>query len=283
MQKELFLQRPLFVREPHKLNRYARRAGQPRRLRPFEVALGALLAAFLGLACGGTKPSAEAPLAPVESAPVAEAELPPESVVEATGPAAIPQACAKSGGTCTADSAWVKKLCSAVYPDVALYLFRKASPFAHGYLTRKTKAVNASGGVTSGDEWLAFDEEVIVLIERKASSSGIQVSGADASYEALRVDGSCVTLDSTELTLNLPPKAKYASLQWRYLGEDVQDVLKANTKIFDAYVARKRECKGAYSGEVSKKCVDLDAKLNALIVDSLKSGAVDLPEPKKRP
>jgi hypothetical protein len=240
-----------------------------------------------GLGCGGTKTAAQTSASPALSEDVAGVETAHEDAAapaaESTGPLPIPNQCAKSVGTCTVDPAWVKRLCAEVYPDVALYLFRKDSPFAHGYLTRKTKAVNASGGVTSGDEWLAFDEEVVVLIERKAGSGGIQVSGAEGSYEGLRADGSCVTLDSTELTLNLPPKAKYASVQWRYLGEDVQDALKANTKIFEAYVARKRECKGAYSGEVSKKCVDLDAKLNSLIVESLKSGSVTLPEPKKRP
>jgi hypothetical protein len=173
-------------------------------------------------------------------------------------------------------------LCADLYPDVALYLFRKDSPFSHGYITRKTKAVNASGGVTSGDEWLSFDEEVVVLFERRAGG-GIQVSGAEGGFDALRVDGSCVTLDSTELTFTRPPKAKYASVQWRYLGDDIQEALKANTTVFDTYVARKKECKGAYSGDVSKKCMDLDAKLNAIIIDGLKSGTVSIPEPQKRP
>jgi hypothetical protein len=207
-----------------------------------------------------------------------------ESVAQLTpgGPLSVPSQCHGASEPCTADPSWVRKLCADLYPDVALYLFRKDAPFSHGYLTRKTKAVNASGGVTSGDEWLAFDEEVVILLHRK-SSGGIQVSGAEGGYDALRADGSCVTLDSTEVTLTRPPQAKYASVQWRHLGDDIQAALKANSTVFDAYVARKRECKGAYTGDVSKKCVDLDAKLNALILGGLKAGTVSLPEPKKRP
>jgi hypothetical protein len=237
-------------------------------------------------ACGSSQGrGAGPPPAPtVASVPDANAETEesPSGPAAATGPVAIPVECHGPGTPCTANPAWVRKLCADLYPDVALYLFRKESPFSHGFITRKTKAVNASGGVTSGDEWLAFDEEVVVLVQRKAGGA-IQVSGSEGGYDALRVDGSCVTLDSTELTFSQPPKAKYANVQWRSLGEDIQDALKANSTIFDAYVARKRECKGAYSGDVSKKCMDLDAKLNRLILDGLKSGSLELPEPAKRP
>lgn len=249
------------------------------------LSAGVLVGVLFALpACGGSNSSpAEAPAAsPTEPSEALVQEPQDETSVEPSGPMPIPSACHDEAPPCTANPGWVRKLCAEVYPDVALYLFRKASPFAHGYITRKTKAVNASGGVTSGDEWLEFDEEVVVLHQRKASS-GIQVSGAEGGFDALRADGSCVTLDSTELTLTRPPKAKHARVQWRYLSEDTQDALKKNQAIFDTYVARKRECKGAYSGEVSKKCVDLDTKLNTLILEGLKAGTVDLDPPKKRP
>lgn len=245
-----------------------------------------VLTPFLLLAaCGSPIPAA----APESKAPEpdleteAEAEAPPSAELAPSGPANIPGRCHADGSVCTADPKWVRALCSDLYPDVALYLFQKASPFTHGYITRKTKAVNASGGVTSGDEWLAFDEEVVLLIHRVPKAGGIQVSGSEGSFDAIRLDGSCVTLDSTEVTLNLPPAPKFARIDWRYLGDDVEGQLKEYRPIFDAYVARKKECKGAFSGEVSKKCVDLDAKLNQKIVSSLKDGSLSLKPPAKRP
>lgn len=246
------------------------------------VVLGPLLLA----ACGGSKP-AEAPPSneseAIATEPATDAEPETQEKAVQTGPLTIPGQCHREGSVCTADPKWVRALCSNLYPDVALYLFQKASPFTHGYITRKTKAVNASGGVTSGDEWLAFDEEVVLLIHRVPQAGGIQVSGSEGSFDAVRLDGSCVTLDSTEVTLQVPPSPKYARIEWRYLGDDVEDQLKGNRPIFEAYVARKKECKGAFSGEVSKKCVDLDTKLNQKIVGSLKDGSLSLSPPAKRP
>lgn len=184
---------------------------------------------------------------------------------------------------CTAPPQWVKKVCGNIYPDVALVLFSPKSPFTRGYLTRKTKAVNASGGVTSGDEWLAFDEEVVLLYERGAPKGGLQMSGAEGGYDAIRWDGSCVTLDLTEVTTDKAPKPKRGRIDWRYLGEDMQEALKAVPSVRDAFVARKKECKGAYSGDVSKACVQKDEALTAAIVEAVQSGAAELPEPAKRP
>lgn len=202
---------------------------------------------------------------------------------EATGPSAIPTTCHKDGSVCTASPKWVKKVCSDVYPDVALVLFSPKSPFTRGYLTRKTKAVNASGGVTSGDEFLAFDEEVVLVYERAGPAGGMQISGAQGGYDAIRWDGSCVTLDSTEVSTHRAPSPKRGRIDWRYLGEDVQEALKAVPAVRDAFIARKKECKGAYSGDVSKACIQKDDALTKAIVDAVQSGKASLPEPAKRP
>lgn len=248
--------------------------------------------ALLGFcsACGGAEQEAKSPT-PSESEgsgseasssehQAAEAE---EAPVAADGKLSIPSSCHQTGEICTPDPKWVKALCQDVYPGVALYLFQSSSPFTHGYLSRKTKAVNASGGATSGSEWLEFDEEVILLYHRQANTGGIVVSGSDGGYDALRLDGSCVTLDSSEVRLDVPPTPKYTSIPWRYLGDDVEDALLDVPAIKDAYIARRKECKGAFSGEVSSKCVKLDAALNQTIVSSLKNGETDLPQPGQRP
>lgn len=247
-----------------------------------------LLVGLSSLSCGGSgaKPEAEAPKdgtsANVASPASAEATS-TELSSDASGKLAIPKSCYKEGSVCTPDPRWVKKLCQDVYPAVALYLFASSSPFTHAYLSRKTKAVNASGGATSGSEWLVFDEEVVLLYHRAANTSGIQVSGESGGYDAMRLDGSCVTLEGDEVRMDVPPTPKYTDVPWRYLGEDMEDALMQVPAIKEAYIARRKECKGAFSGSVSDKCVKLDVALNHTIVAALKNGGTSLPEPAQRP
>jgi hypothetical protein len=251
----------------------------------FSQWLSALVAAGALSACGGSTPKAEEPVKAEPEGEQAEAgeSAPAEaSEAEAAASAGLPKECTKKEGTCLPPRAFVQKLCSASYPAVALYLFANRSPWARGYLRGKTKAWNASGGA-SDNGWLDFDEEVLVLAERKADLGGMQVSGTGgASYDALRWDGSCVTLSSEEMTLDKPPAPKNAKVEWRFLDDNVQESLRSDAKVNEAYLARRKECKGATSGDVSMKCVKADEKLSAAIVAYLRGGA-SLPEPTKRP
>lgn len=234
--------------------------------------------------CGGSKPEAESPeAAPAEAGADKSEATPAEASEQAEAPASgLPNECTKKAGTCLPPKAFVQKLCSSSYPAVALYLFANKSPWARGYLRGKTKAWNASGGA-SDNGWLEFDEEVLVLAERKADAGGMQVSGTgNASYDALRWDGSCVTLSSEEMTLDKPPSPKNAKVEWRFLDDNVQEALRSDSAVNTAYLARRKECKGATSGDVSAKCVKADQQLSDAIVSYLRGGAA-LPEPTKRP
>ncbi len=252
--------------------------------------LPAVSCVLLLTACGGGTPEPEVPDSSAESAheSLAQAtegeEAPPESEPESSGPMAIPSTCHKGDDPCIPDPKWVKKLCADVYPAVALYLFQQSSPFTRGYISaRRVKAVNASGGATSGDEFLVFDEQVVFLAHRAASSGGIQVSGAGDGYDAMRLDGSCVTLGSDEVRTNVPPKAKFTKVAWRYIGEDMEDALREVPEIRSAYIERRKECKGAFSGTVSQKCITKDEALNQAIVKALESGEAKIPVPAARP
>src|SRR5690606_5324193 len=141
--------------------------------------------------------------------------------------------------------------------------------FRSGYATRKVKAWNASGGATSGDEWVAFDEEVILLYARNANLGGMQVSGASGGYDALRWDGSCVTFSGEEVTTRRPPQAKNGRVEWRYLEGPIQEALREDDAVNEAYRLRRQECKGAFSGDVSKKCVQADEALVAAIIKAV--------------
>lgn len=241
--------------------------------------------ALFSVACGGSKPPAEAPTtaqeAPAASTP-SDAAPAREAAPQSAASSGLPKACAKKNGACVPPRPFVEKLCAGDYPSVALYLFGNGLPWTRGYLKGRTKAWNASGGA-SDNTWLEFDEEVLVLAERKADLGGMQVSGGGgASYDALRWDGSCVTLSGDELTLDKPPAPKTSKVEWRFLDDNVQEALRAVPAINDAYLARRKECKGVTSGEVSSKCVKADDKLSAEIVKYLRGGGA-LPEPTKVP
>lgn len=246
------------------------------------VLTGMLSAVALG--CGGAKKEAEAPEAPSESAdaaPEAKGEAPAESEGAAADAGGVPKECLQGVEPCVPARAFVKKLCNGNYPAVSLYLFANGSPWGRGYLRGRAKAWNASGGA-SDNTWLEFDEEVLVIAVRKAAAGGMQVSGAGDSYDALRWDGSCVTLSSEEVTLDRPPSPKSAKVEWRYLDDNIQEALRADSTVNDAYLARRKECKGAVSGDVSLACVKADQKLSDAIVSYLRKGGA-LPLPTKLP
>lgn len=260
------------------------------RLRILPLGLSCWIAAAGGLVagCGGAPPpassapdsegSVEAPAAPkTGAAGSAAADAPSEE--EATPPGTLPTQCSKkSAEMCTPPVAFVKRLCGGFHPDVALVLFAKGSPWTRVYLAANVKAWNASGGASSEDE-LKFDEEVIVLHHRQAAADGIQVSGATDGYDVLRWDGTCATLDGGEITTKPPPKAKNAPIAWKDLHDDVRNALLSNAEIDETNRERKKECKGASMGAVSKKCITLVNKQSDLIVKFVRDGGAVPPPP----
>lgn len=255
-------------------------------MRSAALSFGLVSCAWLLTACGGAPPAqapnaenqAEAPAAK-ETAPVEESKT--EAAPDAGGgSASVPTKCFKSGAVCSPDPAFVKRLCNGKYPSVGLYLFANPA-WTRGYLTRRTQAWNASGGA-SDSGWVEFDEEVLILYARKADTGGMQVSGAGGSYDALRWDGSCVTLQSEEVTMSKAPAPKNPPIDFRYLDDDTQEALRKDDKVNRAWQDRRKECKGATSGEVSLKCVKADENLTKTVISFIRAGG-SVPEPKKLP
>jgi hypothetical protein len=246
----------------------------------------ALVAALWAVACGASsaKKTAASPAPPV-AVKAAQPAAPASSgagVDSDSAPHALPTQCAAGGGSlCVPNPTFVDRLCADSYPDVALYMFSKAQPWTHAYLNRNTKAWNASGGASEAAE-LKFDEEVLVLRKRGAPSGGIQVSGANGSYDVLRWDGSCATLETNELTMKRPPSPKAAHVYYRYLDTPVQDSLRTDSSVDKAYRERRKQCKGATMGEVSLKCVHADTGLSEAIVDFVRGGGA-VAKPSKVP
>jgi hypothetical protein len=240
----------------------------------------------LVLGCGGSSPPAEhAHDAPAETGEGDQTSASPEdseqeSAVSSAAAKGLPKECVKKD-PCTPDARFADKLCQDSYPSVALFLFHPELPFARGYLRGRTKAWNASGGASDAG-FLEFDEEVLLLRVRKADPNGMQVSGAGGSYDALRWDGSCVTLSLEEVTLERPPAAKSSKVEFRFLEPRIQEALREDQAVSDAYKERRKECKGASSGEVSLKCVKADARLSEAIVKYVRAGG-KIPEPERLP
>ena len=250
----------------------------------------ALVLSVLSSACGGSTKPAESPADETAGGEASGEAGGDEGAVEGeasseaagSGPLEVPSDCFKKvSGVCVPEPKFVKRLCNGRYPSMALYLFGNGSKWTRAYLTRKTEAWNASGGASAGG-YLEFDEEVLLLAERKADTGGMQVSGAGAGYDAIRWDGSCVTLSGEEITQQRPPSVKNVKVEWRFLDDNVQEALRKDEKVNKAFLERRTECKGATTGDVSAKCVKADNKLSDLIVGFVRGGG-SVPVPSKLP
>ncbi|MFO0593041.1 MAG: hypothetical protein U0441_36200 [Polyangiaceae bacterium] len=250
-----------------------------------------LLFAALALGCGSSTPSASAPTSEggetttepdgkATSAPTAEANnAPPKE--EAVS---LPTGCANPGEkVCTMPEAFAKKLCNGFYPDLALYMFSPNSPWTRAYVNLKkdTDAWNSRQGPAS-DAKLTYDEEVIIVSQQKPDLKGMTVSGAGASYDFLRWDGTCASLTAEEMSFQKPPKPKNPPIPWRSLEDGTKDALTKDDKFAKLAKDRMHECKGAAMGDVSDKCEKADKALNQAILDSVRKG-VELPKPQKLP
>jgi hypothetical protein len=248
------------------------------------TAVPSLLLALGLAACGGAAEPAASPEAGA-AAPSAS-PAPPRSggdgaakeAPEKEGPMAVPTTCETKDGDCLPPARFAKKLCAGFHPDVALAMFAKGTPWTRGYLRMNVDAVNASGGVSSGDK-LVFDEEVLVLVRRRADTGGMQVSGAGGGYDVLRWDGTCATLSGEELTTNPPPKPKHPKLKWQDLGDATHAKLLEDETIAKINKDRRRECKGVTIGAVSDKCVKAVDALSLAIVSWVRAGGSVPPPP----
>ena len=197
----------------------------------------------------------------------------PQSEAPASS-ATVPTSC--EGGSsqpCLMSPKFVKRLCAGTNPDLALALFSKDTPWTRAYVAvRQADPFNGLGGPSS-DQKLLFEEELLVLYERKPDMGGMSVSGVGASYALLRWDGTCATLDAREVTLRRPPKPGHANVPWRRLDDASRNALMADDRVAKIAAERKKECKGATMGDVSAKCEKAEKELNLRVVEAVRNGA----------
>ena len=201
---------------------------------------------------------------------------------------ALPTTCGADGaikGTalCMPERAYAKKLCTGTYPEVALAMFGKGTPFTRVYLAGDVEAWNASGGRTHVAK-LAFDEEVIVLGKHGANGNGgIVMTGAQASYDVLRWDGSCVSVMEGEITTRRPPAPKPADVPFSRLEETTRHALLAAPKVKATHEALFKACTSVASPAEKKTCEKADKAFSLAIVEAIRGGVASLPAPARRP
>lgn len=233
------------------------------------------------------------PVVEVASSPAPQAAEPaPEAAPEqaavraaisdpapADAPAAIPTECATTDkGFCLPDADYAKKLCAGYYPEVALSMFGKDTPWTRMYLSGNTESWNASGGHAARTK-LAFDEEVIVLTRRAPRTGGIVMTGVGDTFDVLRWDGSCVSLEAGEMTARKPPQAKRAAIAWPRLTEATKTALRAAPKVAASLDRLSKDCEG---DAAKAKCAKAEVALTNAIADHVRTGAA-LPLPVRRP
>jgi len=242
----------------------------------FAVCTGWVVGALV--ACGGAKARPEA--APVLSsstsdAGAAAAVVAPPPPPEAPPPE-MPTGCSPATTYCTPPSAFVDRLCGGLYLDAAMTLFSGDSPWTRGYLAGDVDGWYASGGASARAK-LSFDEEVLVLRFREPPKGGIVVSNG-GSYDVLRWDGLCYTLDAGEFTTRRPPKAKRAAIPFQRLGPRLQTLLLADPHVKGAHDKLAKECHGVTQGEVSLACVHADEALSAAVAEYVHAHKLPAPD-----
>jgi hypothetical protein len=242
-----------------------------------------LVFGILAAACAGARPPA-APRAAAVEEPAPVLEEPTRQVEEpdrsAARPDPMPTTCASDGTRPTKDTKvcmvgadYAKKLCAAAYPEMPLAFFMKGTPWTRAYLKGDVEAWNASGGHTTRTK-LAFDEEVIVLARHGAAAvGGVVMSGAQASYDVLRWDGTCVSISEGEMTMNKPPTPKVAPVAWRRLDDGARKALLESPKVKGSQEALEKACA---SGD-EKSCEAASKALSASIANHVRGGAVIVP------
>ncbi|HVH45671.1 MAG TPA: hypothetical protein VM925_25125 [Labilithrix sp.] len=235
----------------------------------------ATLTAIAG--CARPTPPPVAPVAAPETAAPAPEPTPEPMPTECESETSL-----KRTKVCLPPEAFAKKLCGGIYPEVALTLFAKGTPWTRIWLAGDVEAWNAAGGRTH-PATLAFDEEVIVLSRRgPRPGATIVVSGASASYDVLRWDGTCVSVMEGEVTTRRPPSPKAASIPWGRLDEPTRRALLASPKVKTSHESLDKACGSGASPADKKTCEKADQAF-AKAVASFVRGGVELPPPSRRP
>ncbi|MEM9696238.1 MAG: hypothetical protein AAGA56_27075 [Myxococcota bacterium] len=237
-----------------------------------EWVIGAAVGTLVTVGCSRPKakapplpPAADAaaPAAVLTTAALDEREKTPEH-------ATLPAHCAdREAEVCTPPVSFAKRLCESRYPEVALAMFQKDTPWTRAYLQGPVEAWYAGGARTKKVQ-LRYAEEVLVVASRvrPPSGGGVQVSGS-GSYDVIRWDGQCVSVMEGELSLRPFRESDVASIPWRRLSKRHRRTLSADEAIALRNDRRREACK---ANPRAKRCENAELGLSRSIARYVRKG-----------
>jgi hypothetical protein len=224
----------------------------------------------------------KAPAPPPPEAPAAVEAEKPAPVAEAEAPPPIPTACAGDKGDCLPPVPFAEAVCHGRYPDLALYLFAKGTPWQRAYVKVETiEPVNMYEGARS-DRYLTFGEEVLILKRHgNGGKSAVQVSGP-VDLDILRLDGTCATVRQEFVVPYMTGAVQVGRVVWKYLDPGIQEALLADRGVARASEKERPACKGSTMKNPAAPCDKAQKNLSDAIGIALRLGAV-VPPPAKVP
>jgi hypothetical protein len=216
--------------------------------------LGLALLPLVG--CASTLPSTTAPVSAPVTLAAAIVDAPPQAApvpVDDT-PAATCEKAGDDSDACFARDDYREWLCGRTDPSAAVALFRKGTPWTRAYVTRDLDSWDPSR--RSHKTHLALDEEVIVLHPYKPTGGVMIVGGTNAqgwtSLDAVRVDGTCVSLMADEVSMKRPPAPKHAPIAWDRLPDHARTELLASPDLRKKADQMERACTKAAEPRCAK-------------------------------
>lgn len=178
----------------------------------------AVVSLWLG-ACKTATPPPEAPKPAVEVAEPTPASAPAEESASAR----VPTQCDVEEPFCVPAASFAEDVCRGQHAELALHFFGPKTPWKRAYVLRAFKAWHV--GSRSDLRELRAGEEVILLTGGgKGSAGGIQ-DAAGRGFDALRWDGTCVSLMEDELSFHKPVGAVPANIDMKALMPEFRSVL----------------------------------------------------------
>lgn len=104
------------------------------------------------------------------------------------------------------------------------------------------------------------------------------MTGAQASYDVLRWDGSCVSISEGEMTTKKPPAPKTAVVPWKRLDPTARRALLASPPVKQSSDAADKAC----SSSDDEACEKRVRVLSSAIANHVRAGGA-LPPPPRRP
>lgn len=210
-----------------------------------------------------SKAEPSAPVADVETGAAAPKSLP-------STPLAVPSECAGAADRCVPPQRFVRALCQRTAPEVALAMFKKGTPWTRAYM-RLDRELWFAGKRLARPVIATQGEELLILADR-TGGSGVMIGGG--SYDALRWDGSCVSVTADEVSLSAPRVPEVATITWRYLPDATRDLLLQDSNIESKYRERSKRCRPP-AGDA---CDEADRELSQLIATHVRGGG-EVPVP----